>query len=175
MSFSLKVILVLHSGPWKFWKFENGPFPLPPAPLLCLAAVCSAAPPTDAVESQPGPSCFALAPTRHAAPPSPPLASRWSSPAVPRAPAERRAARAAATLSPRWQAHCRGRRPPLARARALQEPQHSILLALSLAPQSHATERAAAPPRTPASSSHRRTHSSALPRPATRSASPSCS
>jgi len=152
LSFSLKVILVLHSGPWNFWKFQIGPFPLPPAPLLCLAAMCSAAPPAGAVESQPGPSCFALAPTRRAAPPPPPLASRWSSPAVPRAPAERRAARAAATSPPRWQAHYRGRRPPLACARALQEPQHSILLALLLAPQSHATERATAPPRMPASS-----------------------
>ena len=35
MSFSLKVILVLHLGPWKFWKLQMGPFsPSPVCPSL---------------------------------------------------------------------------------------------------------------------------------------------
>ena len=61
--------------------------------------------------------------------------------ALPRAPAEPRAARAAATLPPRWRARCRGRRLLLARAQALQKPQQAIPRTLSPAPCSPATER----------------------------------
>src|SRR6185312_11410384 len=72
--------------------------------------------------------------------------------ALPRAPAEPRAARAAATSPPRWRARCRGRRSLLARARALQEPPRSIPLILSLAPRSHTPEHTAAIHKTLASS-----------------------
>ena len=86
--------------------------------------------------------------------------------ALPRAPTEPRAARAAATSPLRWRARCRGRRPLLARARALQKPQRSIPLVLSLAPRSHATEHAAAPPVMPASSPSPRSRLTAVPPPA---------
>ena len=39
MSFSLKVIACLQSGPWNFWKLQNCPFLPPPPPALFLAAV----------------------------------------------------------------------------------------------------------------------------------------
>ena len=127
-------------------------YPLPPACLLCFSPppLCSAA--AGAVESRPATSCFALAPTRRAAPPPPPVASRWSLPCRATRPAEPRTARAAATSPPRWRARCRGRRPLLAHARALQKPSRSIPLVLSLAPRSHAPEHTAAIHRTPASS-----------------------
>ena len=129
-------------------------------PLFSAPPLCSAV--AGAVESQPGPLllrasanasrcssstalCLVLEPPLqcHAAQSSPPVAT---------------------SPSP-WPGQGRGHRPPLARARALQIPQLSIPFALSLAPCSHTTERAAAPPRTLASSSHRRAHTSALPCP----------
>jgi len=83
LSFSLKVILILHSGPWKFWKLQNSPFLLPPAPSSVFPRRRCAEPSPAQWRACPATFCIALAPTRRAAPPPPPIASRWSSPAVP--------------------------------------------------------------------------------------------
>ena len=62
-------------------------------------------------------------------------------PVVPRAPTERRAARAAATSPPRWQAHGRSRCPPLARATALHIPPQANPLVILPFPRSQSSER----------------------------------
>ena len=59
--------------------------------------------------------------------------------------------RMVATSPSPWPGQGRGRRPPLARARALLKPQSPIPHVLLLSPHSHAPERAAATHRTPAS------------------------
>ena len=179
MSPILKVISTLQFGPWKSQKLRLGPFPLPPArlPALFFSAGCRrhcAAPPARRGE------------------PVGPSASRWRQRVAPEllhrpwpradAPSLRHAAqsrRTVATSPSPWPGQGRGRRLLLARARALQEPQNSIPLALLHSPRSHAPERHRrstpnAGELKPPSNPLLRT-SPPLIDPATRSASPSCS
>ena len=116
------------------------PFPLPLSACLLTAAEQWAAPPAAVESCSPRhllPASPRVAPELLAALPS----SRWSFLALPRAPAERRAARMAATAMPPWIAPGRAPGPLLARARAPQRPQQPIPLLLLLSPCSHATER----------------------------------
>ena len=72
MSFSLKVIACLQSGPWNFWKLQNRPYPHLPPPCSALAAVHRQRRPP--APSRPFRPLIrrALAPTRRGRPPPPP-------------------------------------------------------------------------------------------------------
>ena len=87
MSFSLKVILVLLLGPWKFWKLQMGPFSLPQSASLLSLTADSATPPAAAL-GRPRPS--PTSPPLHVAPPraSGPNSPRAGAPSLRHAPAE---------------------------------------------------------------------------------------
>ena len=72
MSFSLKVILVLHLGPWKFWKLQIDPFsPSSVSPSLLSLTADSATPPAAALgRPRPTPTSPLLRAGVHASRPS---------------------------------------------------------------------------------------------------------
>ena len=72
LSFSLKVIAVLHLGPWNFRKLQTGPLLLPPACSPASRADRQRRPPP-AAQGRPRATSCLLASTRHAQAPCRPL------------------------------------------------------------------------------------------------------
>ena len=152
MSPILKVIAGLQLGPWNFWKLRLGPFS-PPSSLPACSVFQRRPPPLcSAAARRGGPaSRLLLRAGAHASLRSFSTARCCTlvPPCRATRPAEPRTVRAAATSPSRWRARCRGRRPLLASARALQIPLKLIPLALLLSPRSHATERRRRHPQNP--------------------------
>ena len=163
LSSILKVIAGLQIGPWSFWKFRLGPFPLPPAPLLSLAA--------DRRRHAARPPLWAALP-RHL-PPASFHASRPSSstpssfaldlPSLRHAPPK---LRAAATSPPPWPGQDRARRSFLSRASASLEVPQRVPLALSHAPCPVSPNQRRRSSVTPASSTPQRSRHCSSPPPA---------
>jgi hypothetical protein len=61
----------------KVWKLCLDPYPLPPACFLCFQRRHCAVPSPAQWRASPSTSCFALAPTRRAAPSPQPVAAHW--------------------------------------------------------------------------------------------------
>src|SRR6185312_7254011 len=137
----LKVITGLRSGPWNFLKLQTNPL----SPSSCLFLCFTPADRQRGTARRGGPPprrlLLLVASTHRPETPRRPCHRAVPPPVVPRAPTERRAARAAATSPPRWQARGRSRRPPLARATALHIPPQANPLVILPFPRSQSSER----------------------------------
>ena len=138
MSFSLKVIACLQSGPWNFWKLQNCPFLPPPPPCSVSRRRPPTAPPPALWRGFPAINSPRAGTHASLCSSSPACCLELEPPGRATRAAEPRNVRAAATSPSRWRARCRSRRPLLASARALQMSQKPIpiaLFALSLLPR----------------------------------------
>ena len=133
--------------PGSFGNFKSALIPfLQPSPLFSPPLLCSAV--AGAGESLPGHVLCCAGAHASSCCASTALGCALEPPLQCHAAQSRRMV---ATSPSPWPGQGRGRRPPLARARALLKPQSPIPHVLLLSPRSHAPERAAATHRTPAS------------------------